>query len=103
MHRARIGQKFLQDAVDPTGVAAAFRVLLGFDRVQFFQNLDGDRQVVLLELVDRVRVVEEDVGVQDKGFHLCRDLEPRFWGDRPAQVFHRVDILLVTLQTPCRL
>ena len=88
VHGARVGQQFGKDAVDPTGVAASFGGLLGLDGVELFQNLDRDGQVVVLEFEYRLRVVEEDVGVQDEGLRLCGDLELRFRGFGLAQVFH---------------
>jgi hypothetical protein len=45
------------------GVSASLGGLLRFDGVEFLQNFDWYRQVIVLELEDRLGVVEEDVGV----------------------------------------
>ena len=67
MHRARVRQELLQDAVHAAGVAAALRGLLALDRIELLKNLDGDRQVVVLEFVDRLGVVQQHVRIQNVG------------------------------------
>jgi hypothetical protein len=67
VHRARVGQQFLQDAVDAAGVAAALRGLLALDGVELLEHLHRDGEVVVLELEDRLRVVQQDVRVEHEG------------------------------------
>ena len=74
VHRARIGQQFLENAVDAAGVAAALGRLLGLDGVELLEDLDRYREVVVLELEDALRVMEEDVRVEHEGLHLGRYL-----------------------------
>jgi hypothetical protein len=75
--------------VDPAGVSPALGRLLGLDRIQLLQDLDRDRQVVLLEFENRLRVVKKDIRIQHERLDLCRNPDPRVWGGGPAQVFHR--------------
>ena len=63
VHRAGVREKLREDAVHPAGIAASLGGLLRFYGVEFLQNFDWYRQVVILELEDRLGVVEEDVGV----------------------------------------
>jgi hypothetical protein len=69
VHRARVRQKLLQDAVHAAGIAAALRGLLAFDRIELLKNLDGNRQVVVLEFVDRLWVVQQNVRIQNVGLY----------------------------------
>ena len=71
------GRSSLQDPVDPAGVAAPLGRLLALDRVQLLEDLDGNRQVVLLELEDRLGVVEQDVRIEHEGLDSGRYLNPR--------------------------
>ena len=41
-----------------------------FKVVQLFKNCDGDDNVMLLEVVDAGAVVQDNVGIEDKGFFL---------------------------------
>ena len=78
-HRARVGQQLLEDPVDPAGVAPALGRLLGLYRVQLLEDLDRYGQVVLLEFVNRLRVVNQDIRIQHERLYLCRDPDPRIW------------------------
>jgi hypothetical protein len=94
MHRTGVGQQFLQQAMHPPGVPSPFGGSLAFDPVEFLQHLDRNREIVVLEIEDRLRVVQEDVGVEDEGLDLGRNPDPRVGGACPARVFHQlVDIL----------
>jgi hypothetical protein len=63
----RIGQQFLEQAMDPPCVAAPFGGLLALDRVEFLEDLHGYREVVLLEFEEGLGVVQQDVRIQDVG------------------------------------
>jgi len=56
---------------------APLRGLLALDRVQFLENLDRDREIVLLELENRLGVVEENIRVEHERLYLCRNPDPR--------------------------
>ena len=43
MHRARVGQELLQDAMHPARIAAALRGLFTLDTIQLLEDLDGNR------------------------------------------------------------
>ena len=49
------------------GVAAPLGGLLPFDCVKLLQHLHWDRQVIVFKLEDRLRVVQQDVRVQNVG------------------------------------
>ena len=74
-------------------VPASLGGLLTLDRIEFFKNLDGDGEIVVLELVDRLRIMKENIRVEHEGLNRGRNFDPRIGGYRPAGVFHRVDIL----------
>ena len=54
----------------PTGIAAALRGLFTLNAVELLEDLDGNRQIILLKFVDRLRVVQQNVRVEHKGLHL---------------------------------
>ena len=68
MHRTRIRQELLQNAVHAPSITAPLRGLLALDRVELLKNLDGNRQVIVLEFVDRLGIVQQYVRVQNVGF-----------------------------------
>ena len=89
VHGAGVGQELLQDAVDAAGVAAALGGLLAFDRIEFLEDLDGDGEVVVLEFIDRLRVVKEDIRVEHEGLHFDRNPVPLTGSRGSFNVFHQ--------------
>ena len=73
----RQGDAFAQTAfgaqtVERARNGAGVRAALGgfaFEPVNFLDDLDGNQEVVLLKIEDRVRVVQENVGVENVIFH----------------------------------
>ena len=47
-----------------SAISASFRPL-AFELIDLLDHVDGDDQVVVFELEDRLRVVDEDVRVED--------------------------------------
>jgi hypothetical protein len=72
-HGARIRQQLLQYAMHVPRIATAFGGLFSLDGVQLLQNLHGDDEVVILKLEDRLRIVKEDVGVQNESLTFALD------------------------------
>ncbi|MGA2444060.1 MAG: hypothetical protein ABSG50_01375 [Opitutaceae bacterium] len=68
------------------GIAATLGGLFAFYGVEFFQNLDRDGEVIVLEFENRLGVVQQDVRIEDEGFYFSCDLELRLKGGAPAQV-----------------
>src|SRR5258708_36949341 len=93
VHRAGVRQELLQDAVHPAGVAAALGGLLALDGVELLKDLDRNRQVVVLELEDRLGAVEQNVRVQNVRLRSYFNLMLRRMLSRTDCVFHRVDNL----------
>ena len=62
--RGLVAPQIVEEARDGAGVAAALGPL-ALELVDLLDREDGDDDVVVLELEDRVRVVEQDVGVED--------------------------------------
>ena len=89
MHGAGIGQELLQDAVDATGVAATLGGLFAFDRIELLENLDGNGEIVVLEFIDRLRVVKEDIRVEHEGLHFDRNPVPLTGSRGSFSVFHQ--------------
>src|SRR6185437_2825467 len=58
----------VERAGNRAGVGAPLRGF-AFEPVNFLDDLDGDQDVVLLKIEDRVGVVKKDVGVQNVIFH----------------------------------
>ena len=76
------------------GIAPPFGGLLALYGVEFLKNLDRDGEVIVLEFEDRLRVVQQDVRIEDEGLYFPCDLELRLKGNAPAQVFHRCGYLV---------
>jgi hypothetical protein len=67
---ARVSGRSSWRSVNAAGVAAPLGRLLALDRVELLEHLDRDREIVVLELEDRLRIVQQDVRVQDEGLGL---------------------------------
>ena len=93
VHGAGVRQELLEDAVHPAGIAAALGGLLAFYRIELLENLDRNGQVIVLELEDRLRIVQQNVRVQNVGLGPYFDLMLRWILHRAYCVFHRVDNL----------
>jgi len=50
------------------GVAAEV-IVAGFERVELFDHIEWDDDVVVLEQEDCVGIVEQDVGIEHEVFH----------------------------------
>jgi hypothetical protein len=59
-----LGAEGVEAAGDGTGVLAAFAGL-ALELVDLLDDLDGDQDLIVLEVQEGVGVVEEDVGVED--------------------------------------
>jgi hypothetical protein len=65
------------EGIEPSGNCAGILpplTRLPFELVHLLQDFDGDQDVVVLEVEERVRIVEQDVGIQNVV------LDPRFPG-----------------------
>ena len=89
VHGAGVRQELLQDAVDAAGVTAALGGLFAFDRIEFLENLDGNGEVVVLEFINRLRVVKEDIRVEHEGLHFDRNPVPLTGSRGSFNVFHQ--------------
>jgi DNA topoisomerase IB len=67
VHCPRIGQELLQDAVHAPRVASALRGLLALDGIELLQHLDRNREVIVFKFEDRLRVVQQNVRIQNVG------------------------------------
>jgi hypothetical protein len=61
------GWKVVTDAVHAAGVATTLGGLFAFDRVELLKNLDRNREIIVLEFVDRLGVVEKYVRIENVG------------------------------------
>jgi hypothetical protein len=59
------GEKGGEFAMDAAGAGTALGLLV-LELVQFAEHLERDADVVVAESVETVRIVEEDVGVEDE-------------------------------------
>ena len=64
-----------EEAVDGAGIRAALGLLV-LEAVQLAENLNGDEEVVVVELVEAMRVVQEDVGIEHEVLHLTGNRAP---------------------------
>ena len=64
---APVAAELVQQAGQLAGVAAALRGLL-LELIDLLENEDREDHLVVGELEDRPRVVDQDVGVQDEVF-----------------------------------
>lgn len=84
------GAKFVEATRNGARVLTEFAGL-AFEAIDFFDDIDRNKNGVLLEIEDGVGVVEENVGVEDVIFH-CNFTRVRGGGRPPGRFFRRAGL-----------
>ena len=67
--------------------------LLAFDGIELLEHLDRDGQVIVFKFEDRLRVVQQDVRIENVSLSPNFNVTLRWLLDHSGSVFHRVDNL----------